>query len=112
MYCKQCGNVIDKQTKFCPYCGIVLTEEDEEVLPPPQPVVRKSSPNTLAIIGFVIALISLLLNFFGLVGIAAVIVSVLGLIKVEKHNGNGKAMAITGLVIGAISVVYGLITIS
>ena len=109
MYCKQCGNLIDVQSKFCPYCGKECVDAPSSSNP--KQLECHSSTNVLAIVGFVISLISLLLNFWGLVGIAAVIVSVLGLLKAEKYNGNGKTMAIIGTVIGGASVFYGFISI-
>ena len=110
MYCKHCGNIINDETKFCPNCGGKQMEKNSTV-EPPMPVENKPSSNAFAIVGFVISLISLLLNFLGLVGIAAVIVSVLGLIKVDAYNGHGKSMSIVGIVIGGISILYGFLTI-
>lgn len=114
MYCKQCGKVIDENLKYCPFCGAEQSEQIKQTFVSPSystPVPKKSKPNTNAIVGFVIALISLFLNFAGLVGIAAVIVSVIGLIKVDDCNGNGKSMSIVGIVIGAVSILYGLISL-
>lgn len=111
---------MDENAKFCPQCGREQIQEDLITKPASMATAtplrsieneNKSPHNTLAIVGFVISLISLILNFFGLVGIAAVIVSVLGLLKVDTYNGNGKSMSITGIVIGSISVFYGLISI-
>ena len=65
----------------------------------------------MCIIGLVISGISLLLNFWGLAGIAGTIVSVIGLLSCKQKNENGKALAIIGLVIGAFSVFYGMFAI-
>lgn len=110
MYCKNCGKMIDEKTDYCPHCGVAQKDESSQSIPP-RAIGEKSSDNTLAVLGFVISLISLILNFFGLVGIAAVIISVLGLIKVETYNGKGKSMAIIGIAIGVFSIFYGLLTI-
>lgn len=66
--------------------------------------------NGLAIAGFVVSLCSLLINFCGIVGLVGTILSAIGLAQV-KTKGTGKGMAITGLIIGVISIVYGIYTI-
>ncbi len=85
--------------KFCDKCGAVQQES------PPSPVsntgdyanpinqstVQKAPYNKMCIIGLVISGISLLINFWGLVGIAGTIVSVYGLISCEQKNENGKS---------------------
>lgn len=65
----------------------------------------------MCIVGLVISCISLLLNFWGLVGIAGTVVSVIGLNSCKQKNENGKALAIIGIVIGVFSILYGLIAI-
>ena len=56
-------------------------------------------------------MVSLLLNFWGIVGIVAVILSTVGLTQIRNTNEKGKGLAITGIVVGSISVVYGFITL-
>lgn len=55
-------------------------------------------------------MISLFINFFGLVGLAGAITSLVGLLKVNKTKEKGKGLAIVGLIIGIISVIYGIYT--
>ena len=112
MFCKNCGVKLEENARFCPNCG--ANQKEETVIENRQaeytPEYKKApSYNTMAIVGFVISLISLFLNFFGLVGIAAVITSVIGLNKINTSYENGKALAIIGIVIGAASVLYGFI---
>ena len=66
--------------------------------------------NGLAIAGFVVALVSLLINFGGIVGLVATILSAVGLSKV-KSTGKGKGFAIAGLIIGIVSIIYGIYSI-
>lgn len=66
--------------------------------------------NGLAIAGFVVSLCSLLINFAGLVGLVGTILSGVGLAKV-KTTGKGKGMAIAGLIIGIISIIWGVYSI-
>ncbi len=70
----------------------------------------KGQSNTLALSGFIVALCSLLINFGGIVGLVATVLSGVGLSKV-KSTGKGKGFAIAGLVIGIISIIYGIYSI-
>lgn len=70
----------------------------------------QKSTNGLAIAGFVVSLVSLFINFWGIVGLVGTILSAVGLSHVKKTN-SGKGLAIAGLVIGIISIVYGIYVI-
>lgn len=111
MFCYNCGREIQEGSAFCPVCGA----SQQRTTPPPvyenptNPTVVKKAPyNTMCIVGLVISAISLLLNFFGLVGIAGTIVSTIGLMNCKKNNENGKAHAIIGICIGVFSIFYGV----
>ena len=116
MFCKKCGKEISDGSTFCSECGAA----QQGTTPPPasntgnyanpvnQAVVKKAPYNMMCIIGLVISGISLLLNFFGLVGIAGTIVSVIGLISCKQKNENGKILAIIGIIIGVYSILYGV----
>ena len=120
MYCTNCGKEINNEVAFCPECGTA----QQRTTPPPganygsynnttanQPYVKYAPYNTMCIIGLVISGVSLLLNFFGLVGLAGTVLSVLGLISCKERNERGRNLAIIGIVIGAISIFYGFIVI-
>lgn len=105
MFCPKCGKELADGSTFCPLCGTSLGNGA------PVQASQGTRYNTFAIVGFVIGILSLLINFFGLVGIAAVIVSVVGLKQVQENNEKGKGLAIAGLVIGIFSVIYGVISL-
>ena len=60
---------------------------------------------------YLVQRLSFLLNFFGIVGIAGTIVSVLGLLSCKERNEKGRHAAILGIVIGGFSIIYGVISI-
>lgn len=68
---------------------------------------QQEQSNPLALSGFIVALSSLLINFAGIVGLVATVLSAVGLSKV-KSTGKGKGFAIAGLIIGILSIVYGI----
>jgi len=59
---------------------------------------------TFALVGFIVGLISWIINLWGLVGIVAVVFSVLALNK--KVEGTSKTFSIIGLVSGGINILY------
>ena len=68
------------------------------------------SSNGLAIAGFVVSICSFFINFGGIVGLIGTILSAVGLSKV-KSTGKGKGFAIAGLIMGIISIIYGIYSI-
>lgn len=107
MYCKNCGMQIEDGSVYCPRCGAAQSGISSFAPDSPAPATN----NTLAVVGFVVALISLLINFWGIVGIAATILSVLGYLGCKQKNQKGKGLAIAGIVIGAISVVWACVSL-
>ena len=105
MFCKKCGKEIKDGTVFCPECGAPQTADNENGFNNTA-AVQGSTKNTLCIVGFVISIISIFLNFYGIVGIAGIIVSVIGLTDCKKKNQSGNKLAIAGIIIGVISVIY------
>ncbi|WP_195990050.1 DUF4190 domain-containing protein [Clostridium sp. D53t1_180928_C8] len=67
-----------------------------------------NSYNGLSIAGFVLGIISCFLNFFGIVGIVAVVLSSIGLAQISRDYQKGKTLAITGIVLGAINIIFAL----
>ena len=101
MYCPKCGAIIPDESSFCPKCGAA-------VQPPAEP--KKFSYNLLSIIGFSLSILALLW-LGGIVGTAAIILSVIGFIQCKKNCEKGKEFAVAGIVIGAVSTVYMLLVL-
>jgi hypothetical protein len=120
-FCENCGTKIEDGVKFCPNCGKALNALPNEAAAPliqEQPNVvdnnnidEKKKLNTMALIGFIVGLISLLLNFVGIMGIIACIFSGVGIGNFNPKTENNKWMAIIGLLCGIFSVIYGVIKI-
>jgi len=101
MYCSKCGKKNEKESVFCIYCGKQMIE-DEKIASIKESY--SSSTNPLAIAGFVVGLMSSILNFFGITGIIAIILSSVALSQIKRDNSRGKGFAVAGLVTGATSV--------
>jgi len=123
MYCEKCGAQLEEGATFCSQCGTPVTKTEEvkteavnetpaqaqpeaqpqPAQPAPQPApqakpqpapVQSGATNTLAIVGFV-------LSFF--ISLAGLICSCIGLKKANtEFGGNGKGLAIAGIVISSI----------
>ncbi len=83
MYCKNCGKEIDDRAEVCIYCGCGTRQAQT----------TKDETNTLAIIGFIFSFL------FAVVGL---ICSILGYRKAAELNGNGKGLAMAGIIISAV----------
>ena len=70
-----------------------------------------NSYNVLTIAGFVLGIISFFLNFFGIVGILAVVISAIGIAQISKKFQKGKVLGILGIVFGAINIIYACIVL-
>jgi len=65
-----------------------------------------NSTNAMTIVGFVLGLVSFFLNFWGIVGVLAIVFSAIGLAQITKTKQKGKVFAIIGLISGIINVLY------
>ena len=68
--------------------------------------------NGLAIAGFVVSIASLFFNLYGLVGAVGLALSGIALFHINHNGGNGKGLAKAGVVIGVLSVVYGIVVLA
>ena len=66
------------------------------------------SYNSLSIAGFILGIISCFLNFWGIVGIVAVVLSAIGLSQISRDSQKGKVLAILGIVLGSINIIFAL----
>lgn len=106
MFCPSCGNKLEDNSKFCPSCGKKIEEknsvQDNKIVSNNN--VSTSKTNGFAVAGFIISLASMLLCC-GTLSWLSLIFSIIGTVNANKENGNGKGLAIAGIVISAISLV-------
>ena len=130
MFCKQCGNELPENVKFCPNCGAEVknVEPDPEAEPsaasaPDAQQSDKSDPktmpsaspartqtgkwNVLAIVSFAVAAAGVVGYLAGgvVLHIATLVMSIIALNQFKKDpTMKGKGFAIAGTVISAVSV--------
>ena len=102
--CPQCGNVVTYQEGYnpiCPSCGFRGSAPPQAPAgfssPPPAPPAQGTGANGLAIAAMVCGIAGFLVGFTAPIGL------ILGIVALnQKPDGAGRAMAITGIVLGAI----------
>ena len=138
MYCSSCGSSVNEGQSFCPNCGApvaqpapqpaVQVQQPQPVAQPvPQPVAKPvytqpvaASPapakksRGFAIAGFILGLYTLPMSwviFFNIIsvftGLAGVIISIIAL---TKKNGRLKAMAVIGLIMSSLGMIYSILS--
>ena len=107
-FCANCGAEVSDGFAFCEKCGSPVDggKQTKNVeTPQPQPVYNNTynvapakKTNGLALGGFITTLVSTFLccGMFNLVGL---ILCIVGLVKAKDYDGNGKGLAIAGIVI-------------
>ena len=135
MYCIKCGKEIPDNSLFCSFCGSRQdgsTREEQGAAPSAntagsagagmnaaqngaaydRPIndspIRKAQYNLLCILGLVISAISLFFNYFGLVGLGGIIVSVIGIVLCGRRKENGRILGVLGVFLGAFSLIYAI----
>lgn len=86
MFCKYCGREIADLAVVCPYCGV-----------PTQEYVPEEQKNPAATAGFVLAF------FFN---ILSLILCIIGLKKSAELDGKGRSLAIAGIVLDVLSILF------
>jgi len=106
-FCSNCGKELEDGQNVCLGCGRLIGESKSNI----EDNSKVGKKNSMAQAGFITALISLILNFGGIVGITATVLSGVGLSQIKNTGEEGKGIATAGLIIGIISIFYGLWTI-
>lgn len=104
-FCVNCGAELKEGSNICLKCGKKINSDIQTASKP------SVKTNSLAVSGFVVSLCSLLINFAGLVGAVGTILSSIGLANLKKKNEKGFGLALTGIIVGAFSVLYGIYAI-
>ena len=100
MYCKHCGHEINDKAVICTNCG-VATDNYTAVA---QPANTQQKTNGLAIAGMICTIIGLIGGDYliCLPSLVGLILSIVGMVKVKEYK-SGFGFALTGIIVGAIS---------
>lgn len=120
MFCKHCGRQIADDANVCAYCGKSVNEATTSyVYVQPVPEQKKNGGvSILSIIGFLLAIAGIVVNFcantedttagvFVIVAeILALILSIVGVSTASAKNKSLKGFGIAGIVISALGIIY------
>ena len=115
MLCKNCGKEIADGVKFCPECGVTQTVNDttggqgnismddtaNKIVNAVSGGIEKINP--LCIAGLVLTILMFFFNYCGLVGFAAIILSLLGYKAAKKNGQKGTMIAIVCMAVAGIT---------
>lgn len=96
MFCKNCGKEVNDNAVICPNCGVQLAQLKGSN------AVDETKSNSMAVIGFI-------LSFF--ISIAGLICSIIAYRKCRDEGLGGKGLAVAGIIISAVSMVFSFIYI-
>lgn len=120
-YCLHCGAKIGEGEKFCQNCGASVEEVKDEVVSNAQENIQNTTvdnmqnninngpakTNGMAIASFVCSLVGIILFGF-IMGILAISLGVSARKRIEVFNNNekGKGLALAGIIIGIVDIVF------
>ncbi len=109
-YCVHCGEELADEAVICPKCGCAVDSSDSISLKSVSETGR-TGWDACAIVGFVLSMVSLILyvfNFFGIVPLAGMTVSIVGAIRTCRKKLRGFGLAIAGICVGAVLFLFWL----
>lgn len=113
-FCSSCGKELEENASTCNNCGNPVPKEEAtntstnpSTVQVTQTVVTQRKSNGMATAGFVISLVSLICcggsSFLGL------IFSIVGLVNAKNCDGEGKGLAIAGIIISSLFIIIFII---
>ncbi len=127
MFCKNCGNEIKDNAKFCSSCGTCTETPSAPVQTPPSapapaPTQPSAANNNIAIVGFSLSMAAVLFWFLAIfimglpftiislgLSVAGIACSARGIGLAASVGNKNKGLAIAGLTVGIVSAVIAFI---
>ena len=103
-YCIECGEKLKATAHFCYACGTPVHRQSSSggapSSRPTEMATNELTNNRMALVGFCLGLVSILLFDLGVVPLAAIVCSAIGLRTFKADTQKNKWMAGVGLVLG------------
>ena len=108
MFCRTCGKEVNDNAIICPHCGCAL--KNESIYAEVKNDVKKI--NVMCLVGFILSMASLLIALYGMVAIAGLVLSIVGVVQTNKTGERLRGLGIAGIIVAAVSLIFTLIVIS
>ena len=127
LYCQKCGSLLGSKTVTAEPSQSDQTEQGREGLdsvsgarsfkiPTDTTVISKNNLNNLAITSLVLGFLAIIVYIsFGpqypvvCIGPSAIVTGVISLIQIKKQGSKGKGLAIAGIVIGTLTIIFAVL---
>ena len=106
-FCTNCGSSLEEGDVVCTNCGTKVGSTEQVAAQPVYQNAPAQPKNGLAIAGFVVSLVSFLCC--GSLALIGLILSIVGLVKSKEMNGSGKGLAIAGIILSSVGIVFGIL---
>lgn len=90
--CRECGKDISDQAEMCPHCGCSINSNKNSVG-------TNNSTDGFCLGGMITGICSFFIDFFGLVSLTGLVISIIGLTRAQGKN---KTFAVVGIVCSGI----------
>ena len=103
-YCSKCGKEVNEDAVVCVNCGCALNGAQKSN--------AQKKLNAMSLVGFIVSLASIFITLVGIVPIAGIVFSSIGLKQLKANEDQkGKGFAVTGLVVGICSLIYTVVAV-
>ena len=94
-FCPDCNNKVSRNALSCPNCGCIINIKNDNA------TIKQS--NNFGIVGLTTGIISLFIDFYGIVGIIGLVFSIIGY---NDQSSKNRKRASWGIVLSAIDLIY------
>lgn len=102
--CNRCGTIYPQEMKSCPHCGAEEPVYDQQGAIRYGQVPSQLPPyNGMAIAGFVLSCVSMVLCCFPVTALVGLILSIAGMQQITRTGMRGRGLAIAGLILNGLS---------
>ena len=102
-FCISCGKELVEGNAVCTQCGTPVSNNVNTNVAGTTSS-NSNSGNVIALIGFIVSLVSLILCC-GTLSWVSLILSIIGIVGAKKYDGKGKGLAIAGTIISAVGMI-------
>lgn len=94
MFCPECDKQLSLKASICPNCGYTFKNNKS---------LKNDEVNALSLSGMIVGIVSLFIDFFGLVALVSLVLSIIGLTK--SNSPKNRTFATIGIICSSIELI-------